>query len=136
MTISFMRLPIVATMSALVLAGCATVIGSPEQSVTVRTQCKQQVFQRRCLASNDKGSWSFVTPATLSIPRSSEPLALQCESGLFDGSLEPVSAQPSIETLGNIVLGGLLGLAVDVNNDRAFAYPSEINIELPLCKFL
>lgn len=123
-------------MSALVLAGCATVIGNSEQSVTVRTQCKQQVFQRRCLASNDKGSWSFVTPATLAIPRSSEPLALQCESGLLDGSLAPVAAQPSLETLGNIVLGGLLGLAVDVKNEMAFAYPAEINIELPLCKFL
>lgn len=123
-------------MSTLLLGGCATVIGSAEQTVTVRTECKQRVFQRRCVASNDKGSWRFVTPATLSIPRSSEPLALQCEAGLLGGDLDPVGVQASIETLGNIVLGGLLGLALDVRNETAFAYPSEINIELPLCKFL
>ncbi len=118
------------------LGGCATAIGSYDQWVTVRTECKHRVFQRRCAASNDKGAWSFETPATLLIPRSSEPLVLKCESGLFGGGLEPVWAQPSLETLGNIVFGGLLGLALDVSSEAAFAYPDDINIELPLCKLL
>ena len=136
MSTAFVRLGVAVTASTAFLAGCATVIGSTDQWVTVRTECKQRIFQRRCVASNDKGTWSFVTPAKLSIPRSSEPLALRCEAGLLDGTLQPVGVQPSIETLGNIVLGGLLGLALDLSKETAFAYPSDINIELPMCKFL
>ena len=86
--------------------------------------------------SNDKGTWQFETPARVLIPRSSKPLVFACESGLIDGGYLPVSAHPSLETFGNLILGGVVGIAVDIGNDSAFSYPSEVNIALPICKFL
>lgn len=128
----FLLLSIVAT----ALVGCATVIGGADQWVTVKTECRRQALQRRCNVSNDKGVWSFETPSRLLIPRSSSPLLFTCQGGLVDGGFAQVSAQPSLETFGNLVLGGLVGIVVDIGNESAYAYPTEINIELPICKFL
>lgn len=121
---------------ATALVGCASAMVGQQQWISVKTECKRQTIQRRCIASNDKGTWQFETPARILISRSSKPLTFSCESGLIDGSYAPVSPRPSIEVLGNLVLGGVVGAAVDVGNESAFSYPSEINIVLPICKFL
>jgi hypothetical protein len=118
------------------LVGCASALVGQQQWIHVKSECKNHVLKRSCVVSNDKGSWRFETPARVLIPRSSKPLAFACESGLVEGGYAPVSAHPSLETLGNLVLGGVVGLAVDIGNDSAFSYPSEVNIVLPICKFL
>lgn len=121
---------------ATALVGCASAMVGQQQWINVKTECKRQTLQRRCIASNDKGAWQFETPARILISRSSTPLTFACESGLIDGSYAPVSARPSIEILGNLVLGGVVGMVVDIKNESAFSYPSDVNIFLPICKFL
>lgn len=136
MKTAFLRILVFAVTATTFLSGCATAVGGSEQWVNVKAECKRHVFQSRCTASNDKGVWRFETPSTLLIPRSSKPLFINCDGGLFEGALDSVSAQPSVGLLGNALFGGLLGVAVDIGNETAFAYPSRINIELPLCKLL
>lgn len=118
------------------LAGCATVLGDFEQTVTIRTDCRQRVLHSHCVASNDKGAWSFSTPAQLVLPRSAQPLHITCPGGLLEDAHATSYAWPSLSTLGNALIGGLFGVTVDVYNTTAFGYPPVIQVDLPICQHL
>lgn len=118
------------------LAGCATVVGDFDQTVTIRTDCRERVLQSHCIASNDKGAWSFNTPAQLILPRSSQPLHITCPGGLVEDAHATSYAWPSLSTLGNVLMGGFFGLTVDIYNTTAFGYPPVIHVDLPICRHL
>ena len=58
-----LALPFIAT-------GCASVTGSPNQSVSVQTreQAGVQVVGASCELTNDEGKWFVTTPGSVSIP--------------------------------------------------------------------
>ena len=78
-------------------------------------------------------NFSLQTPAKISISRATESLVIICESSI-SGSFGVV-ASPFISPafIANVGVGGLVGATIDVVNNKARAYPSSIDIEIPLC---
>lgn len=123
-------------LAAGLLGACASVLNDAKQTVTVRTDCPRMVLNSTCTASVGGQVFRFETPATLTLPRSTEPLWVQCQGGLTEGSQVDVRPGISSGVLGNALLGGAVGAVIDFNTPRAFAYPHVTNIVMPLCAVL
>ncbi len=128
------RLVLLVAASALV--GCASVFNDAQQTVIVRTDCPRVVLNRACWATIGTQRFSFETPARLTLPRSIEPMLVSCEGGLMAGAGADVSAGLSAVVFGNAIAGGAIGVIIDLQNQRAFSYPSVTNIVMPICRFL
>jgi len=118
-----LALPFIAT-------GCASVTGSPNQSISVQTreQAGVEVVGASCELTNDEGKWFVTTPGSVSIHRSNKDLQVSCKkSGLESGRAAVVSDTKGA-MFGNIILGGGIGAIIDHNNGSAYEYPTVIDI--------
>jgi hypothetical protein len=118
------------------LGGCASVLNDSHQTLTVRTDCTRVVLNSSCSAAVGGRTFNFETPARLTVPRTTEPLYINCRGGLLAGASTDVRPGLSTGFLGNVIAGGAVGVVIDLNTRRAFAYPSAINIVMPICHFL
>jgi hypothetical protein len=122
--------------AAVMLAGCASVLNDSYQTLTVRTDCTRVVLNSSCSAAVGGRVINFETPANLTLPRTTEPIFLSCRGGLLAGASTDVQPGLSPGFIGNVIAGGAVGAVIDLNNRRAFAYPSVTNIVMPICQFL
>ncbi len=118
------------SISALLLSGCASVTGSPNQSVSVQTRMPtgKDVVGSACELSNNKGKWFVTTPGSVSIHRSNDDLQVVCMKEGMDPGRAAVVSETKGSMFGNIILGGGIGAIIDHNNGSAYEYPSLIQI--------
>ena len=113
-----------------IASGCASITGSPNQSVSVQTreQTGKEVTGAACELTNSKGTWFVTTPGSVSIHRSNDDMQATCrKEGLEPGRAAIVSDTKG-SMFGNILLGGGIGAIVDHNNGSAYEYPTLIQI--------
>ena len=96
---------------ALLLAGCATIVKGTSQAVSVSTpgapgaQCT--------LTSSAVGSKVVVTPATLTLDKGSDNIAVVCRKACFQDATGIIASNTETMTAGNVIAGGIIGLGVD-----------------------
>jgi len=124
-------LPIVTILfGVLTLSGCASVTTSALQPVSVKTKTAAgaDVAQAKCTLKNEKGSWSVVTPNTVSVHRAAGNLAVNCKkSGMADGNARAVS-RAGAGLYGNIIIGGGIGALIDHGTGKGYNYPDNIKV--------
>ena len=92
------------------LLGCATIVKGTDQQVSIDTpgfagaQCR--------LSSKAIGVRQVVTPAIITLPKSKENVAVECNLGCARGTGVIASSLETM-TAGNVLLGGVIGLGVD-----------------------
>ncbi|MFO1304056.1 MAG: hypothetical protein U1F54_10015 [Burkholderiales bacterium] len=125
-----MRLPLLvfACALALVVSGCATITKGTTQTVTVATDPAGAT----CKLTRDGQPLAVVNPTPGSIPieRGRGTIAVDCRR---DGYLEASGAMSSefqAMTFGNILFGGLIGVAVDAASGAMHEYPAMVTITL------
>ena len=118
-----LTLPFIAT-------GCASVTGSPNQSVSVQTreQAGVEVVGASCELANDEGKWFVTTPGSVNIHRSNKDLQVLCNKNGFEPGRAAVVSDTKGAMFGNIILGGGIGAIIDHNNGSAYEYPTVIDI--------
>ena len=112
-------------------SGCATLFGGLTQTVTVETREEGAVLLgSTCSLKNSKGSWVVITPSSVVINRSFSDLDVLCtHEGHVPASLVVKSATGPL-MLGNVLMiGGLIGAAIDVDSGAAFDYPLFITVD-------
>jgi len=116
------------------LSGCASLIDSKSQPITVFAECGgQQISGAACNLSNDKGTFYTRVPGTVTIQKSYGDLALACSFGRGQ-AVTVVRSNATGPVWGNIVNGGLIGWAVDANTGAGFDYPNVITVSFsPPC---
>jgi hypothetical protein len=112
-------------------AGCASILDGSHQHLSIETRYRDtQVVGAVCIIANDKGSATVITPASLSVNRSSATLSAKCEKeGFAPGSLVLQSATKALAFL-YMLVGGIIGTMVDVTTGAVYEYPSSITIEM------
>lgn len=107
-----------------VLGGCATITSGTSQIIAVETlKNDQPIFGANCKITTDKGAWNVVTPATFEIPKSSSDARILCEKdGEPRGEAVAKSSFKS-NTVGNVLIGGIIGIGVDAMTGAMWAYP-------------
>lgn len=118
-----LALPFIAT-------GCASVTGSPNQSVSVQTreQTGVEVVGASCELTNDEGKWFVTSPGSVNIHRSNKDLQVSCKKNGFEPGRAAVVSDTKGAMLGNIILGGGIGAIIDHNNGSAYEYPTVIDV--------
>lgn len=126
------KLSLVFCMLALpfVVTGCASITGSPNQSVSVQTreQAGVEIVGASCELTNDEGKWFVTTPGSVSIHRSNKDLQVLCKKSDFEPGRAAVVSDTKGSMFGNILFGGGIGAVIDHNNGSAYEYPAVIDI--------
>ena len=109
------------------LTSCATVSEGKNQVVTVTTGRENDAS---CKLHNNQGDWIIQsTPGSANILRDYSELVIVCRKGSLKG-VTSVDSHTKTLAYGNILVGGLIGAAVDTATGAAYDYPYQINVEL------
>lgn len=111
-------------------SGCASITGSPNQSISVqaREQNGGEVTGAACELTNNKGKWFVTTPGSVMIHRSNDDMQVSCNKTGYEPGRVAVVSETKGSMFGNILLGGGIGAIVDHNNGSAYEYPAFIQI--------
>lgn len=120
------------TMSAaaalVLMSGCSTLTKGTSQTVTVNTDPPGAV----CNLSRDAQPLAVInpTPGSASISKSSKPVSVLCTKASFMDASGTMSSEFQAMTFGNIIFGGLIGIAVDAASGATHEYPPIVTITL------
>jgi hypothetical protein len=126
-----MRFP--ALIAPVLIAGCATITQGSSVTVTVDTLPPGASCEIR--QGGDVISVVAPTPGSIVVPKSVDDLSVRCSR---DGHLDAVGTlasefQPM--TFGNVIFGGVIGVAVDAASGAINRYPPLIRLTLQPEKF-
>ncbi|HSY26544.1 MAG TPA: hypothetical protein VK832_03490 [Burkholderiaceae bacterium] len=115
--------------ASLLLSGCASIVNGTNQVVSIDAKNNgQAVGGVLCRLENGKGVFFVTAPGTVTIHRAYEDLLIRCEKENLQPGTARVKSYTKATAYGNILLGGVIGAAVDVSNGSAYDYPSVISI--------
>ena len=121
---------VVALLGAMALTGCASVIGEKMQPLALQTVLDgKEIAGLGCTLSNDAGSWTLTSPASVMVHKSTGDLAVDCKKDSYVGNATVVS-KSNKAVWGNLLLGGGIGYIVDRNTGAGFDYPPNITVTL------
>ena len=115
------------------LGGCATLLSEDTQEVTVSLSCEGKQLRASCSAENDRGSWKFAAPGTVTVKNSKSSLSISCKPQSMERFTVSAYPMPSLTMAANALLGGIVGAAVDIYSDTGLKYPENIEISGNTC---
>ena len=105
---------------------CAAATSGSTQNVSLTTQPNGA----SCQLTNDNSTWYVpLTPGSVAVHREASDLTVLCKKGDLSGTARVVSVTKAL-AFGNILAGGIIGVAIDRGNGAAFDYPSLINVPM------
>lgn len=122
----------VVALSALA-SGCSTLTGEgTSQNLSVMTYSidNKDLTGVSCELKNDEGSWTAITPATVTVRRSNKDLMVKCTNTGFADARANVISKTKANMFGNIIFGGGIGAIIDHNNGSAYAYPHVLKLTM------
>lgn len=115
----------------LTLAGCATVFDGSRQNIAIKTQSAGSPIDAvRCVLRNDYGESRMTTPGTASVHPDYSDLKIQCNKPGFEPKQEIVKAEINAKIIGNVLIGGVIGLGLDFIGGSAYQYPLSILVDM------
>jgi len=130
-----MRKLLLAAVCGLVVAGCATIIKGSNQTVSVNTP---GVPGAMCtLTSEGIGTKYVQTPGSITLEKSKDNIVVTCTKECYLDSGGVLNSKFQAVTLGNILLGGVIGLGVDAASGAMNEYSPDIQVLMqpdPKCK--
>jgi hypothetical protein len=119
---------LMAAASLAVLPGCATLTEGSAQTIRIDTDPPDA----RCELTRNGQLVTRIpaTPATVSVYKEAGDLQLTCRKpGYLDATLDTASDFQDM-VLGNILFGGLIGVAIDMGSGATSRYPEAITLTL------
>jgi len=122
---------IIAALVVLALNGCATIVEGNDQSIVISTVKCEEHGDPICTASNKDNAVMVRAPGTIPVEKGKSDLIVTCESddGLARGTFNAASSYEAMN-LGNILLGGFIGLGVDAVTGAMWEFPNGIIVEM------
>lgn len=110
------------------LAGCASVTSGPNQDVSFDSDptgafCEAYYGEQLAFVIGK-------TPRDASIPKSNRDLTIVCNKDGYAEARYDVPSEFNPAVAGNLILGGLVGVAVDVASGAGTRYESDITVRL------
>lgn len=123
----FFRLSAVILLAA-TLPACATLTTGTSQTVTIVTNPPGASCQLR--RDNAVIGTVSTTPGTVEVSKSSRAIAVSCTRPGHNDSTGTLGAEFQAMTLGNVLIGGLIGVIVDASSGASSSYPTTITMSL------
>lgn len=113
------------------LPGCASIVSGNGQALSVDAKKgADSVKGATCKLENGSGTYFVTTPGTVQVKGSSKDMAVACEKAGTGAGTAAISPSLKPMTAGNLVFGGIIGVAVDLGTGAAFEYPSVVTVML------
>jgi hypothetical protein len=113
------------------LSGCATITGGTRQTVSVETmQDGKEVQGASCKLTNEKGTWYVKTPDSVRVHRAYGDLTVKCSKEGYKDSVQSFQSSAGGRMYGNILIGGIIGAAIDSHNGAGYDYQDLMTINL------
>ncbi|MGF1619987.1 MAG: hypothetical protein ACFCUR_05170 [Rhodomicrobiaceae bacterium] len=113
---------------AFALSACSTITRGTTQAIAIHTP---GVDKAECeLRSEGIGVKSVVTPATIVLEKSMHNVEVTCRKKCFNDGKGIITSSTEEMTAGNIVLGGVVGLAVDATSGAMNKYEPQIAVNM------
>ena len=114
---------------AIILSGCATITTGTTQSILVDTF---NAHGANCKGVDSKGRVYYRpnTPSSTTVQKGDAPMVLTCEKPGFKKTVHIVDETFVGATLGNIILGGGVGILVDAVSGAAQKYPNIVKFPM------
>jgi hypothetical protein len=112
-----------------VLSACATITTGTSQPLTVVTPYADNASCQ--LRDTAGGSWYIKeTPNTVTVTKGDGPMTITCEKAGYNNGVTVLNEKFQGATLGNIILGGGVGVIVDAASGAAQEYPKDVKVYL------
>lgn len=112
-------------------SGCASIVTGQNQPISVQARSGPfPVSDADCTLTNDKGQWFVSTPGSVMVSRSYEDLHVSCAREGFEPGITSVKSTTKGMAFGNILVGGIIGAAVDAGSGAAYDYPPVITVRM------
>lgn len=111
------------------LPACATITSGTSQSLSVVTEPAGAT----CTVTREGTTVGIVspTPGTLTVSKSARDMSVRCTRTGHSPGVASVVTEFQAMTVGNILIGGFVGLAVDAASGAMSRYPESVTIALP-----
>lgn len=116
---------------AALTTGCASIVTGQNQPISVQARAGMTpVSGAECELTNDKGTWFVTSPGSATVTRSYDDLHVKCSRDGFEPATTTVKSTTKGMAFGNILVGGIIGAAVDMGSGAAYDYPSLITVRM------
>jgi hypothetical protein len=110
----------------ILLGGCATITRGTSQTIAIHTPGAPGA---RCmLSSSSMPSQTVITPATITVEKGMDNIAVRCSKECFQDGTGVVVSSMEAMTAGNLLVGGIIGLGVDAASGAMNKYSPETGI--------
>ena len=112
---------------AVVASGCASIVSGTSQSMFIETP---QLTGASCKLTDSKsGEWFLPsTPGSATVQKGNGPMNITWEKEGYETTTINVEESFAGATLGNIILGGGIGILVDAASGAAQIYPDNVQV--------
>ncbi len=109
-----------------ILTGCASVTNGTSQAVTIDTLTAdgRAVEGAECSVANDKSETTAMSGSSVQVRRSGATLNIECKQPGYAPASGQATSRVNTGMVGNVLIGGLIGAAIDSGTGAGFNYPS------------
>ena len=118
----------IAALAGCAISSCATITSGTDQGIRIVTE--KDVTGASCTLVDSKGNRSFIphTPGTTYMTRGNAPLIITCTKPGYKPTTLKLDEKIAGATMGNVILGGGIGIIFDASSGAAQRYPDEVVI--------
>lgn len=109
------------------LSGCASVIKGSTQSINISTPPTTGAI---CNLSSAQGNWQVMSPGAVSVDKSKEDIQIRCAKPGWQEAALTIPSNFEGWTVGNILLGGVVGIGVDAATGAINEYPHTFQVPM------
>lgn len=113
---------------AAAVAGCATITKGTDELVTINTD----PGGAQCVLFTDDKQIAVInpTPGSIKVPKSKKDLSVRCEKDGYLPAEGVIASSFQAMTFGNILFGGIIGIAIDAGSGAMNKYEDGVSITL------
>lgn len=113
-----------------ILTGCASVTNGTSQAVTIDTLTAdgKAVEGAECTVANDKLETTALSGSSVQVRRSGATLNIECKQPGYAPASGQATSRVNTGMVGNVLIGGLIGAAIDSGTGAGFNYPSWVQL--------
>jgi len=109
------------------LAGCASIVKGTSQSIAITTP---PTTGAACILSSGQGNWTLTSPGAVTVEKSKDDIQVRCDKAGWQEGYGTIPSNFEGWTVGNILLGGVIGLGVDAATGAVNEYPHAFQVPM------
>lgn len=112
--------------AALLASGCASITKGTDQDIAINTNPQGA----RCELMRETTALAVIdpTPGVVNIDKSSKDIRITCEKEGFKTASYMLESEAEAMTVGNVIFGGVIGLAVDAGTGAMNKYDANVTV--------